>query len=269
MEQDPGDVEWLSVVGDLTRAAAPICLLQPSEGKGALVVVASSVERVDAVTGTATRLRIARHAREQPDGTVMIALPSKLEPAEHLLELLTPLPDGVTPTRARLPRLADPPRYALLPATVVPEDDAALAAGTFALEACDRARISEIRSNLVAWAVVELAANALEHAEDASDPPVVAVTVSGRERRVEVAVSDAGRGFSEGKDAKARLTALPGAAGGITTLAEFVRRGAARDIDVSLEIIAGTGRLRWTQFRHQTSQAAWAPGTTVVARVAT
>ncbi len=269
MEQDSGEVEWLSVAGDLTRAAAMGSLLRPSEGHPSLVVVASGVEQVDAVTGTATRMRTARHAREQPGGKVMITLPTKASSAERFLELLSPLPDGVTAMREPAPTLADSPRFALVPATVISDDESAVVAGAYALEACDQARISEVRSNLVAWAVVELASNALQHAEAAEDPPVVAVTVAGRERRLEVAVTDTGRGFSEGEDTPARLAALPDPVGSVTPLAELLRRGAIRDIDVSLEVIAGTGRLRWTQFNHRASSAVWVPGTTVVARVAT
>jgi hypothetical protein len=130
MEQDPGDVEWLSVVGDLTRAQAPGCLLMPSEPKRGLTVVAGGVERVDVVTGTSLRMRISRHFRDRPDGYVTIMLPTKSEPAEHLLELLTPLPEGVSVSRASPVHLADPPRYALLPATVIADDAAAVAAAS-------------------------------------------------------------------------------------------------------------------------------------------
>jgi anti-sigma regulatory factor (Ser/Thr protein kinase) len=268
MEQDPGDVEWLSVGGDLTRANAPSCLLTPNEPKDKLAIIAGGVERVDVVTGTAMRMRIDRHFRDRPDGIVTIMLPTRAEPAEHLLELLTPLPDNVSVSRAAELQLADPPRYGLLPGTVITDDEAAVAAGGFALEVCDRARISELRSNLAAWAVMELAANALHHAVGAEEPPVVALTVSGRERILEIAVTDSGRTFSDREHGRERLAALPGLDGGITPLAEFLRRGAVRGIDGSLEIMAGVARLRWTRYQHRTvADKRWIPGTTVIARI--
>jgi hypothetical protein len=267
MEQDPGDVEWLSLGGNVVRDVAPGCLLAPGEPKSELVLVASSVHSVDVVAGTAARLRIARHFRQRPDGHVTIMPPSSVDVAEHFVELLMPVPDRVTVSTP--PALAEPPRYALLPATVITDDTAAVAAGAFALEACDRARISMVRANLVAWAVIELSANALAHAQASDDPPVVAMTVSGRERILEVAVSDLGRGISEARDASSLLGGVPGVKGGEGALAEFLRRGVKRDIDVRLEAFAGTGRLRWTPMRHRASTGVWVPGTTVVARVAT
>lgn len=267
MEQDPDDVEWLSLGGNVVRDVAPVCLFAPSEPKSELVLVASGVGSVDVVAGTATRLRIARHFRQRPEGRVTIMPPSSASVAEHFIELLTPVPDGVTVSTP--PELADPPRYALLPATLIPDDEAAVAAGAFALEACDRARIAPIRANLVAWAVVELSANALAHARGSDDPPVVAMTVSGRARVLEVAVSDLGRSISEAREAARLLGELPGTKGGQGALADFLRRGANRDLDVRLEVFAGTGRLRWTPMRHRASGDTWVPGTTVVARVAT
>ena len=268
MTQDPGDVDWLSVGGDLTREHALDCLLRPSERKSELVLVGPGVDRVDAVTGTAARLRFERHLRLSPEGQVMIQLPTRAPANEHLLELLSPLPTGVT-VAGPTPTLPVPARFALVPATPLRDDAAARAAAEFALDACENARISESRANLVAYAVVELGANAIAHAVDSEDPPIVAVTVAGRERILEIAVSDLGRGICEARDPVAVLSALPGLGSGVNPMADFLRRGAKRDVDVSLELFAGTGRLRWTQFRHRTSRGVWVPGTTVVARVAT
>ena len=263
---DPGETDWLSFGGDVRRDKALTSLLGPREAKAELVLFGPGVDNVDVVTGSAARLVIARQQRVRPDGRVLITPPTTAAVAERYLELLSPLPAGVAVTDAA-PAAVDPPRYALLPATPVADYHAVNAAAEFSLEACDRGRISVVRANLVAWAVAELAENALVHAERTDDPPVVAMTVSGRERILEVAVTDLGRGLCDDPDVEARLRALPGLRGGLSALSEFLSRGTRRGIQVSLEIYSGTGQLRWTQMRHRTSSGLWVPGTTVVARI--
>jgi anti-sigma regulatory factor (Ser/Thr protein kinase) len=195
----------------------------------------------------------------------MIMPPSAAPVAEQLVELLTPHPDEVTITGSV--ELPDRPRFALVPATPVPDEEAAVAAAGFALEACDAARISEVRANLVGAAVAELSANALRHATDTQDPPVVAVAVSGRERTLEVAVTDLGRGISEANAPAELLRAVPGAKGGSGFLADLIRRGTARSLEVSIEMTAGTARLRWRWNHHRTETLAYVPGTTIVVRI--
>jgi anti-sigma regulatory factor (Ser/Thr protein kinase) len=109
--------------------------------------------------------------------------------------LIAPPPDRVIITES--PDLPERHRFALVPATPIPDHAAAVDAAEFALEACEAARVSDLRANLVAAAIAELSANALQHATGTVDPPVVAATVGGRERTLEVAVTDLGRGISE------------------------------------------------------------------------
>lgn len=265
MGQESADSELLSLAGDIRRHLAVQCLLAAGDDSSELVILASQVRSVDVVAGTATRLRIARHLREHPAGRVMIEPPTRTVAAEHYLELLTPLPDGVTVTASI--DVSNPARFAIVPATAITDERAAVDAAAFALEACDAARISESRANLVAAAIAELSANSLEHAVGTEEPPIVAATVTGRERTLEVAVSDLGRGISEARAPAELLRDVPGAKSGNGFLADLIRRGRTRDLDVSIEMIAGTATLRWTWSQHRVERRAYVPGTTVVVRV--
>jgi anti-sigma regulatory factor (Ser/Thr protein kinase) len=263
------DFELLSLTDDLRRGVALDALLRPTpryaEGTE-LMVAAGTVKRIDVVAGTAIRLRIARHLRLRAGGVVTLTPPKDATVAEHLLELLSPLPGPVTVTAS--PSLPDRPRFGLVPATSIPDSDAAINAATFALEACDAARISDRRAALAAKTVMELADNALRHAGPLSDPPVVAATVSGRERLIEVAVTDPGETISESKEPRSALSAMPGARDGQGFLNELLRQGAKYELDVFIEALAGTARLRWTRRAHRTEHAPHVPGTTVVVRIA-
>jgi anti-sigma regulatory factor (Ser/Thr protein kinase) len=257
--------EWLSVAGDLRRDVALSSFLPPGDSRPELIVFSSQVQRVDVVAGTAARLRIAQHLREHPYGTVAIVPPVDAAVAERFLELLHPLPDRVSVTAAR--PLPARPRFALVPATPIPDSAAAVAAGEYALQACENARISEARSGVIALALMELADNALRHADGLDIAPVVAATVTGRERRVEVAVTDLGRGISEAETPRRVLGLIPGANRGTGFLPELLRLGMRHNLSVSIEVLAGRGRLRWTSQGHATEDRRYVVGTTVVARV--
>jgi len=266
MGPEPAESEWLSLVGDLRRRVALQCLLGESEGHSELVVFAPQVERVDAVAGAALRVRIDRHLRQFPDGRVMIEPPTRSLPAEHLRELITPLPEGVT--FGEHDREDEIARFALVPATIVQDHEAAVAAAGYALEACEHARIADRRANLAAAAVAELSNNALQHAAGSDQAPAVAVTVSGRERVIEVAVVDLGTGISSSERPADALTHIASPEHGNGFLADFLRRGSKRDLDVSIEILSGTATLRRTWAAHRTENGSFVPGTTVVARIA-
>jgi anti-sigma regulatory factor (Ser/Thr protein kinase) len=261
------DTTLLGITGDARREFAPISLLRQPAIRSHLSLFATGATNVDVVTGTSARLAIARHLRQAPGGDVEITLPARAEVAEEFLELLGQLPPETTLVGA-VPRLHDPPRHVVLPATPVASPSEANSVAARALDACDRLGLPLGRANLVWWGIVELTANALEHASAADDPPFVAATIFGDDPIVEVAVSDLGRGWSETSDVSKLLAELPGLRGGEVGLADFIRRGAQQDVAVRLEVIAGTGRLRWTRTSHAASAAQWVPGTTVIARVA-
>jgi anti-sigma regulatory factor (Ser/Thr protein kinase) len=230
-----------------------------------LMIAASKVDRVDVLAGVAARMRIARHLRRHPVGMVTITPPSDRAVAGRLVDLLSPLPDGVTLTTEDDP--AERPRFALIPATQVADGESAHKAGEFALEACEALRVSEERANIIALAVMELAENALVHGDGGEYPPVVAATVSGRERLVEVAVLDAGRGISEAGAPGELLSAIPDHKKGGGFLPELLRMGSKHDLTVRIDILAGTGRLRWKWNGHRTESGLYVPGTTVLVAV--
>lgn len=116
---------------------------------------------------------------------------------------------------------------------------------------------------------MELADNAVIHAAGAADPAIVAVSSFGRERTVEIAVTDAGTTISEAGDPAAVLREIPGraVAGERGFLALILNKGRAADVDVAVRMVAGTGRLIWTPMRHRTTRGLHVPGMTVIARI--
>src|SRR4051794_29433911 len=112
-------MQYLSLNGDLTRADALANLLARGVSDGSaseLCIEAGAVERIDVVSGTATRMRVARHLREHTDGSVTIFPPKRSPNHERFADLLGPLPDDVSVV-SRSTEIQ--PNYVLLPATPV------------------------------------------------------------------------------------------------------------------------------------------------------
>lgn len=264
-------MEWLSLSCDLTRENAVEQLLAPSTSADAdseLCVHAGSVQRLDTVTAAAVRLRMARHHREHEQGTVTLVLPSEPDLAARLSALIDPLPD-----RVKLIGQVDeqpPANYALVPATTVEDSHAAVALGGWTLDACERARISRRRSAFITAAAMELADNAVVHAQAPSDPPVVALTSAARGRFIELAVLDTGRGIAESEDPRDFLRAIPRRALDAEPgfLGYILQRARVARVQAQVQILAGTGRLLWTSMQHRTVVGRYLPGTTVIVRIA-
>jgi hypothetical protein len=142
--------------------------------------------------------------------------------------------------------------------------------GGYVFDACRKARISRQRARFISEATMELADNAVIHAADAADPPVLAVTSLGRERIVEVAVTDSGTTISEANDAPSLVRQIPGRAiaGEPGFLGQILRRGHEADVALTVEVFAGVARLVWTSAQHRTVRRRYVPGMTVVARIA-
>lgn len=266
---DSTNLSPLSLAGQLTRGRALVQLLsqgQPAEQDAELCLMAGGVDQVDVVAATATRMRVQRHRRESPSGSATLWLPRRVDVARRYHGLLDPLPE-LTMDPEPSPEDAHP---ALLPATVVPDSGSALLAAEYTLDACRFARISRRRSQVAAAAVLELSDNALLHAPAAEDSPTVAVNSFGRERIVEVAVTDAGTGISDRADARGFLGSIPGSylAGSTGFLAQIIHRGRKAGATVSVELLAGNAQLRWTESQHNTARVPYVPGLTVVMRIA-
>lgn len=205
--------EILSLGASLTRRHALEGLLAAStlEGEDAeLCIDATKVERVDVVAATATRMRLARHRREHPNGHASIWLPRRAPTAARYADMLSPLPDRVD-FGQQLPNVPAPAHYTLVPATQIPDSESAMLVGVYAFDVCRRARISRRRAGYIAATAMELADNAVAHAPEALDVPVLAVNSFGRSRIVEVAVTDAGTAVSEADEPTAIVRSIPGA----------------------------------------------------------
>jgi anti-sigma regulatory factor (Ser/Thr protein kinase) len=231
-----------------------------------LCLNAVAVDAIDVAAATAARMRIERHMRMYPQGTVTMWLPSSAPVAARFYDILSPPRDRLWVER---PPGRRPRHFALLPATPVADSESARLTGEVALDACLEARIAPPRARYIAAATMELADNAVVHAEGAEDPAIVAVSSVGRERTVEIAVTDAGRAISEAPDPAAILSEIPGRAiaGHPGFLGLILARGRDAGVDVSVWMAAGTGRLRWTRTQHRTERKLYVPGTTVIARV--
>jgi anti-sigma regulatory factor (Ser/Thr protein kinase) len=263
--------EFLSLSGSLTRAHALESLLAAStldHEDAELCINATMVERVDVVAATATRMRLARHQREHPTGHASIWLPRRSATAARYADMLSPLPDRVD-FGQRFPNTPAPTHYTLVPATQIPDSEAAVLAGEYVFDVCRRARISRRRAGYIAAAAMELADNAVVHAPAALDVPVLAVNSFGRARVVELAVTDAGTAVSDADDPITIVRSIPGRAiaGERGFLGQILRRGRQAGLDVTVEVMAGVAHLVWTTTRHRTIRARYVPGMTVVARI--
>jgi anti-sigma regulatory factor (Ser/Thr protein kinase) len=266
-EDAPSEFDFLSLHGALRRERALEQLLAADTVLGAdaeLCINAQGVDYVDVVAATATRMRIARHRRLHPAGRVTIWLPETAGVAVRYRDMLEPLEDRVETMGSSA---AAPAHYTLLPATSIDDSEAARLAGEYVFDACRDAHISRRRTGYITQAVIELADNAVTHATGATDAPVVAVNSFGRERSVEVAVTDAGTGIADAADPAEILRTLPGCAiaGGRGFLAQILRHGQQAGVEVTVEVIAGTARLRWSRTSHATVRRRHVPGLTVVA----
>jgi anti-sigma regulatory factor (Ser/Thr protein kinase) len=184
--------------------------------------------------------------------------------------MLSPLPDRVDFGR-QLPNTPAPAHYTLVPATQIPDSDAAMLTGEYVFDVCRRARISRRRAGYIAAAAMELADNAVIHAPEALDAPVLAVNSVGRARVVELAVTDAGTTVSDADDPITIVRGIPGRAiaGEPGFLGQILRRGRQAGLDVTVEVLTGVAHLTWTTTRHRTTRTRYVPGMTVVARIGT
>jgi hypothetical protein len=257
----------LSLSDELRREHALTSILSEApvgDPAAELLINTRHIKSHDAVAAAALRMRVARHLREHERGRVTITPPKDPLLASRLEDVLLPLPEGVV--------LVDPEspgpevRYAVIPATQVANPEDARLVGETALKFCEALRISDERAGMVALAAMGLAEQALA-AEGASDAPVIAATVAGRTRRVELAVIDSSRAIGESGSTKYALVALTSPENGAAILPELLRVGQRHELDVNVEILAGTGRLRWRWNGHQTNEGIYVPGACTVVSI--
>ncbi len=256
---------WLSLGGVMRREDALADLLRAECTEPDEVIVASSVDRIDGVFATALVLRVARHRARHPDGQVHLRLPTTLATRKLLVELVGGAIDGLILDPSTDARAL--PERCLLPATAIADRDDAIAAAEYALHAGEAvSSFTAKRELLLFQAIAELGQNALRYAEGAPTSPVLAATISQR-GVVEVVASDLGISISEASDPAKLLADVPGVRSGEGALADLLRLGMTRKVSVSIEILSGTGRLRWRWSAHAASKKDYVPGTTVVVRI--
>lgn len=260
----------LSFTGTLTGTRALEQLLQPmpvEDPDTEVCLNLLAVESIDVIGAAAARMRIQRHLREHPQGSVTIWPPRRAAVAARFFALLGDFSERVY---FESPEAEAPAHSTLLPATEVVDSDRARLVGEVLLDACEDARISGRRAAYVTVAAMELADNAVTHATDALDPAIVAVASVGRERIVEVVVIDAGTGISELQDPNSSLAAIPGRAlgGDRGFLSTILIKARQAGVDVMVRVVAGTGRLLWTPEVHRSETGLYVPGTTVIVRIA-
>jgi hypothetical protein len=146
---DLDNIDIISLSGPLRGDRALEQLLAPSVIQAPdtkLCLNAHTVESIDVVAATATRMRIARHLREHPEGSVTIWLPGQAAAAARLYDILRPLPARV---QVAAPPSQAPGHFTLLPATPVVDGEAARLVSEVVLDACLRARIARCRAGFI------------------------------------------------------------------------------------------------------------------------
>jgi hypothetical protein len=99
---------------------------------------------------------------------------------------------------------------------------------------------------------------------------VAAATSTRNGNVVEIAVLDTGRGIAESDAPRDFLRTIPRRAldGEPGFLGQILQRARSAQVQVHVQLFAGTGRLLWTSTQHRTTEARFLPGTTVIVRVA-
>jgi len=112
-------MDMVSLSGPLRGDRALEQLLAPSviqDPDTELCLNAHVVDSIDVVAATATRMRIERHLREHPQGSVSIWLPQQAAVAARFFDILNPLPGRV---HVDAPASQPPAHFTLLPGTPI------------------------------------------------------------------------------------------------------------------------------------------------------
>jgi hypothetical protein len=241
-----GDAIFLSAAGDLRGENALSYIPQVGATASEVMLNATHVTKVDAVTACAFRALIEHYARRGATRVVM-APPSDSATARLLIGLLGPeLPkhfcfanDSEVPTGRR-------PQAVVLPATVIRSfDEADLIAGV--LPQLGTSQPGRPR-RFLEGAFGELVDNAIEWG---SDSPIGAVIAAVHERHghvLQLAVTDLGARIASRSDARDELERLVQASTqeerGLSLLAAQAVR---LDLDLRLEVASGSGRASWVE----------------------
>jgi hypothetical protein len=224
------------------RGELALSLLPESGGpRGELMIFGEAVRRIDAWGGAALRAAIEYHARYLQRHTV-ISLPDH-DPACALLHGLIRLNH---PAQLVLPDDSDHepdplPRNVLLQAQPIASAEHAFAAADVLFDAAS-GRLRDA-GRFAAKSLPELVQNALLHARRCPTPPVVCAIHDRDEDELQLVVVDLGRPRPAFDTGRLRDAVLGGQ--GIHGLSGIVEQAAQRELDLSLSLAAGSGRLAW------------------------
>lgn len=229
----PSDLRGEPALTLLPASAPP-----PSE----LLLFGDPVRHIDAWGGAALRTKIeyvARHQQRQ----VTCCLPTQ----RGARDLLHALVRHDHPQHLVLPSDdADPigptPRNVLVPACCIHSLDHADAIAEELLDSASGELAPAIR--FAASQLPELGLNALRHAAGSPIRPVACAVHERDEHEVQLVICDLGTRIARRSDAADALQAAVSEApnGGLNTLVDSARH---RDIDLSLTLASGNGRLYW------------------------
>lgn len=239
------DAIWISAAGDLRGGNALPYIPEVGARASEVMLHASHVTHVDAVTGCAFRAIVEHHARRRATRVVMTP-PADSATARLLIGLLGPeLPkhfcfanDSQVPSGRRA-------QAVILPATVIRSfQEADLIAGV--LPQLGTSHPGRPR-HFLEGAFGELVDNAIEWGSDSPIGAVVAVAHERHDHVLQLAVIDLGARVARRSDAQDELERLVRASEDEGRgLGSLTAQASRLDLDVRLELASGSGRATWS-----------------------
>lgn len=255
----------LSLVADMRGEAALSFLPERGQPPAETLIFADGLTAIDAWGAAALRTSIELYARRQQQ-QVTIGAPK--DPAAW--RLLYSLLEKDCPAHLRLSDDTTPPPPSRRPSAIV--------VPTIRAPTLERAdEIAEVILDIppsrltralrfVAQEVPELVANALTHADRSPTQPVLCVFYDRDEDEVQLVLCDLGATYDGDAEAAESLLAAVQAhpSGGLTTAVEAA---AARGIDATLTLAAGSGRVYWRRGKWSNASAQAVSGFTAALTV--
>lgn len=234
--------QWISLAGDVRGEAALVHIPRRPSSAGEVMILADGVTRVDAWTGTALRTVIEYHGRIR-QRRVVFSPPSNATVARLFAGLLDNDLPGHFCLSNDAAAVGSPPSSVILPSTVITNfygaDDIGDAIPGLGSQYARRPM------NFLAGAAVAFAENAVQHGESLIGA-VVTIAYEREEDELQLVVADLGASVTHSTDVHRALekavqdsAANDGSLSGLTLQAERL------ELDVTLTLAAGSGRLYW------------------------
>lgn len=218
--------------------------------RGEVMIFGDGVAQIDAWGGTALRTAIEYHGRYL-QRRVTLSLPSDHEACALLHGLVRHDHPGhlVLPNDSNHQDKPVPRNVLLQAQPIAAIDQAEGVAEVLFDEAEGRLRDA---ARFVAKSLPELVVNSLVHGKRRPIPPVACAIHDREEDEVQLVVTDLGRHHPPYNGIRLRDAVLSGE--GIHGLNSLVEQAERRSIDVSLSLVAGSGRLAWRSGNWQSAE---------------